>query len=375
MTHDQVHLQWEQPEVARRFRSGVSLHSHTMHSKESLSFLKIVLHCNSLLSGIFTPLERRYERCFGKAVDYSRGYWTPPLPAANALEVERNQIRGLGLEPLVSLTDHDTLEAPTMLHVLDKSSEVPFSVEWTVPFGSAIFHIGVHNLPPARSRAFMETFQQFTAAPNDDLLGDILRELHRIPEVLIVLNHPFGDPTCIGPQQQEETVRRFLSRYEGTIHALELNGMYTWADNLNVRALARELGLPPISGGDRHACGPNVNLNLTNAATFSEFVDEIRDGQSTIVYMPQYRVSRRERYVESIWEVMKDHPNLPGRERWSDRVFYYMPDRGYQPLSVLWPHGGPPVVRYFFAILRLTMKERVRPALRLALTMGEEPSV
>lgn len=375
MTHDHVYLQWEEPQVAKRFRTGVSLHSHTMHSKESLSFLKTVLHCNSLLSRFFIPLEQRYERAFGMPIDYSRGYWTPPLPAPNALEVESNQIRGLNLAPLVSLTDHDTLDACSMLHVLDKSCEVPFSVEWTAPFGASVFHIGVHNLPPARARGFLDTFHRFTAEPNDDLLGDILQELHSLPEVLIVLNHPFGDPTCIGPQQQEETVCRFLSRYRGFVHALELNGMYTWADNLQVRALARRLGMPPISGGDRHACGPNVNVNFTNAATFSEFVEEIRDGHSTIAYMQQYRMSRRERYVESIWEVMKDYPNIPGRERWSDRVYFCNPRGGVQSLSAAWPHGGPNVVRYFFATLRLIMKQRVRPALRFALTMGEEPSL
>jgi hypothetical protein len=31
-----------------------------------------------------------------------------------------------------------------------------------------------------------------------------------------------------------------------------------------------------ISGGDRHGCEPSAVLNLTNAKTFSEFIDEIR---------------------------------------------------------------------------------------------------
>ena len=54
----------------------------------------------------------------------------------------------LGLAPPVSLTDHDGIEAPITLRILDTFRDLPVSVEWTVPFKETFFHLGVHDLPP-----------------------------------------------------------------------------------------------------------------------------------------------------------------------------------------------------------------------------------
>jgi len=44
--------------------------------------------------------------------------------------VERNQIEEvLGLTGLVSLTDHDTISAPTLLRVVEETSRIPFALE------------------------------------------------------------------------------------------------------------------------------------------------------------------------------------------------------------------------------------------------------
>ena len=48
---------------------------------------------------------------------------------------------------MVSLTDHDDIEAPSTLHVLPEMGDVPISLEWSAPYGPSFFHIGVHNLP------------------------------------------------------------------------------------------------------------------------------------------------------------------------------------------------------------------------------------
>jgi hypothetical protein len=62
-------------------------------------------------------------------VDLVRAYWTPPLTPKLAFEVERNQIEEvLGLTGLVSLTDHDTISAPTLLRVVEETSRIPFAL-------------------------------------------------------------------------------------------------------------------------------------------------------------------------------------------------------------------------------------------------------
>ncbi len=79
--------------------------------------------------GVFRALERRYQAATGRCFDYGRAFWTPPLPAQVALAVERGQIEArLGLEALVSLTDHDSIQASIQLQVLDSAREVPVSL-------------------------------------------------------------------------------------------------------------------------------------------------------------------------------------------------------------------------------------------------------
>ena len=64
------------------------------------------------------------------------------------------------------------------------------------------------------------------------------------------------------------------------MHALEINGFRTWEENRLTIELAREIGLPVVSGGDRHGCQPNTLLNISQSRSFEELVAEIRDGHS-----------------------------------------------------------------------------------------------
>src|SRR5690606_22671198 len=111
--------------------------------------------------------------------------------------------------------------------------------------------------------------------------------------VLIVLNHPLWDEGGISQAAHEESLRRLLTQMHGLIDALELNGLRTWKENLRVMALAEQVGLPLVSGGDRHGHEPNALLNVTRAGTFAEFAEEVREGESHVVVMPQYREGRK----------------------------------------------------------------------------------
>jgi hypothetical protein len=86
-------------------------------------------------------------------VDFWKAYWTPPLPPLAAFRLERKQIENqLDLASLISLTDHDNIEAPMLLRVVPKARRIPVSVEGSVPFRDTVLHLGVHNLPSARGR-------------------------------------------------------------------------------------------------------------------------------------------------------------------------------------------------------------------------------
>ena len=367
MPHTTIDFAWREAQLGGRFRTGVCLHGHTMHSEECLSFLPRYLHQAPGISQIVSGYERGPA-----AVDFSRAWWTPPLSPASALELERRQIAGMGLRPLVSLTDHDNLEAGMSLQVTADAREVPVSVEWTAPYERSILHLGIHNLPAAVARRWMTAMAAYTAAPRESILPEILSELARMPDVLIVLNHPFWLEEGIDEADHRRALARVLRECAGWLHALELNGTRVWSENAKVIDLAREHGRPLISGGDRHACEPSACLNLTNAGSFGEFVAEIRDGHSSVWFMAHYRELMALRVLESARDILKPYPEYPGRERWTDRLFYRGADGIARPLSAIWGDRAPWMLTAAAGVLQLFAATSLRPALRLFLAQRGE---
>lgn len=299
-------------------------------------------------------------------MDFSQAYWTPPLPPKLAFELESNQIEiDLDLMSLVSLTDHDSIGAPTSLRQLPVPVQIPFAVEWSAPFEGAVFHLGVHNLPDSRAHLIMEDLAEFTRNPSAPRLLELLASLHEIPEVLIVFNHPLWDQRCLGNAKFLPLLDMFLGEYADFLHAFELNAMRGWAENKSVIELAAAWQRPVVSGGDRHGCEPSGALNLTNAVSFAEFVDEIRrDHLSHIVFMPQYAEVLGIRFLQTVIDTIRDYPEHPvGSRRWDERVFHMDFQAGYhRPLSVLWK-APPPYLGRIFSVFRMVENTSVRHAL------------
>jgi hypothetical protein len=374
MTPTQFHFYWRDHSAARRFRTAVSLHSHTLHSKESLDFVPRIVRTVPLLRDAVASLERGYERKHRRRIDYAGAYWTPPLPERAALRTERRQIEEtLGLNALVSLTDHDNIDAVAHLHLFEESQSAPVSLEWTVPYGPSFFHLGVHNLPRDASREWMSALAEYTRRPAAERLRELLAALHEIREVLVVLNHPLWDEKGIGAENHWWLLEQFLNAHEAWLHAVEVNGMRPWAENRRVIELARALGYCVLSGGDRHGSDPNTTLNLTNTRTFEEFAEEIRrDRMSDVLIMPQYREPFRLRFAEAIWDIVREYPEQAGRVRWTERAFYRTADGTDAPLASVWAGDGPGVVGVFLKIMRVMSSRRVRSTLRFALQADEE---
>ena len=362
LPQSQISCIWKQPDVAAKYRTAVSLHSHTNQSKESLLFIPAFAEKWPLLRWALNEQIRRSVR----PVDFSQAYWTPPLPPKLAFELESNQIEiDLELMSLVSLTDHDSIGAPTALSQLPDPVRIPFAVEWSVPYDGAVFHLGVHNLPESQAHLIMDDLAAYTANPSGPRLNELLAVLHEFPEVLIVFNHPLWNQHGLKQPAFRNILDRFLQCYAQFLHAFELNAMRGWNENKDVIQLAAAWQRPLISGGDRHGCEPSGALNLTNAASFPDFVDEIRREQlSHIVFMPQYAEVLGIRFMQTVIDTIRDYPDHPvGSRRWDDRVFHMDFQLGYhRPLSALWK-APPPYLGPIFSVFRMVENASVRHAL------------
>ena len=304
-----VHLGRGQ-KLDRLAQVGVSLHCHTLCSQELLDFVPHYANRIPIASYFWRRHMRRYEKTYGKELDFSTGYWTPPLTGPDVFDSEENHLNALGISAIVSITDHDSITASTDNAGVRRWEHAPISMEWTVPFETGFFHLGVHNLPFCSADAISSRLLEYTNAAEEgpsapDKLCDLLRMLNEYPGVLVVFNHPIWDIEMIGQAAHEALLSRFLDEHAFWIHAIEVNGFRSWQENQTAIELARSLALPIVSGGDRQI----------------------------LSYYPEF-------------------PN--GRRDWTDRVHLDFQDgRGVQTLSEAWK-GTKPIWTYpTFAALRL----------------------
>ena len=368
----QLHVYERRDHLPPGFRTAVSLHCHTNHSRELLTFIPHYAARIPVVSRLYRSEMDRYPVVYGKTIDFSRAWWTPPLTARQVFEMETLEVESrLGLPAMVSITDHDEIAAGLWLQALDTQGRIPVSVEWTAPYGKGFFHLGVHNLPPDQASELMREMNAYSQQAESRMeLYDLLARINELPETLIVLNHPLWDVEFMGAQKHAVALGVFLGEYKTWIHALEINGFRPWDENKAVMEMAKDFGLPVVSGGDRHGCRSNAVLNLTRATSFAEFVTEVReDRRSDVLLMPEYRESRVLRTLEVIADVLRHYPSHPqGQRLWTNRVFIDFENKGERPLSDYWKRGGPVWVRAALWGLRTMGSRHVQPALRMALS-------
>jgi hypothetical protein len=354
------------------FTAAVSLHAHTHHSRESLAEVEGYLAQVPLVGHRFVHELQScltQERCVS---DYSRVWWHPPVSPRMVFESESAQIEeSLGLSAFVSVTDHDDVAAGLELQALYAARRAPISFEWTIPFGKGFFHLGLHNLPPESAVTWFLRLSGVTAEPTPEAIGDALADLDAIDDLLIVFNHPHWDLAEVGQAAHVQSVRQFLDCYSDRLHALELNGYRSWQENQSVRPVAAALGLPVISGGDRHGTEPNAILNLTRARSFSEFVAEVRSGVSHVLVMPEYRRHLTTRILSSASDILRLNTACsPGRQKWTDRVSWDT-DGARRTLSSRWPDGGPFCVRAAVGAFTMLTSPMILPVIRIALGLQD----
>ena len=352
--------------------SGVSLHSHTMHSKEYLGRLPGYIDKFPIGGYILQREIGRVHLREGRIFDFNKIYWTPPLSPREADELERQQIEKTGLAALVSLSDHDSIAAGKQLRMLAARADAPISVEWTVPYDHTEFHIGVHNLPPSTADAWMRAFAECTANTRRERVRELLSALREQRNTLVVLNHPYWDAAGIGSAAHRDVLDRFLCDVLPCIHAFELNGMRSRKENREVLLLGEALDVPVISGGDRHGLEPNVVLNVSRAATFEDFVDEIRnERRSEILLMPPFFDPLPLRLLENAYCALCDAPGEFGRGHWMTRIF--IEENGEaRAVSHLAGTRFQSIVEKFRWIMGLVANPVLRPAFRVPFVGYEE---
>ena len=164
---------WREPKAAAGFAAGVSLHSHTNQSKETLDFIAELSTDWGVLQPLMRWLERRSLKYSGIRPDYARSYWTPPLTPRLAFDLERLQIEEkLQMPAMVSHhrpRRHPGADAAALAWI----RRGRFRFRWSGPcrFGKGAFHLGIHNLPSATGAEWMRRMEAFTADPHGGAAG------------------------------------------------------------------------------------------------------------------------------------------------------------------------------------------------------------
>jgi len=362
-------------ELCGEAKTGISLHCHTLHSKELLDFVPYYADRIPLVSHLWKRSLRRSIEMYGCAPDFGTGYWSPPLTGRQVFDMESASLRSMGLAAMVSISDHDSIHANLEIRKDIDQQRAPISLEWTVPFSGVFFHVGVHNLPDGRAEEITKQLLDYSHSegePDDARLHELFAMLNDCDEVLLVLNHPIWDIEMVGQRKHERELDRFLVGHAKWIHAIEINGFRAWHENEIAIELADRLGLPIVSGGDRHCLQSNTMINVSNAPTFRDFVREIRvDGYSRIVVKPEYKLPLPARQVASIAQILGNFQDFPeGRRLWSDRVYFDANDGlGLKTLTEHWNGRQPLWSRAALGVLAVLSHPLMIPL--IALTVGD----
>jgi predicted metal-dependent phosphoesterase TrpH len=273
----------ECPYPDREFSHAVSLHNHSCHSVERLAALNQVVKL-----AYMRPWSGALQKSFGLGgvsdLNYGEITFNPPYSPEDVYEMEAAAAAKWGFDGVhLAITDHD--EFAGSLALLrgrpDLNGRIALSEELSLWFQGHLFHLGVSHMPES---GVEETHTRMQAAAREKRYDELFETL-AASGCLVVLNHPL-----IAWRKGAEgiPVAELLSRYGWAIHALEINGMRTREENDRVLELARHWRKPVVGGGDSHLLVASSILSLSQAASFKDFVAEVRDGHAVPFVSPDY---------------------------------------------------------------------------------------
>lgn len=273
----------ECPRPDREYDYAVSLHNHSCHSVERLAALNHVVR-----KAFMRPVSGIVQRSFGLGgvpdLNYADVTYNPPYTPEDVYQMEAAGAARWGFDGIhFAITDHDEFAGNVALlrGRPDLNGRIALSEELSLWFEGHLFHLGVCHLPETGAE---QTHAQIQSAARDKRYDELF-EILRATGCLVILNHPL---VAWKPGAPAIPVEGLLSRYGWAIHALEINGMRTREENDAVLTLAREWRKPVVGGGDSHLLVPSSVLSLSRAASFKDFVAEVKEGQAVPFVTPEY---------------------------------------------------------------------------------------
>jgi predicted metal-dependent phosphoesterase TrpH len=273
----------ECPHPDREFGYAVSLHNHSCHSVEKLAALNHVIKL-----GFMRPWSGILQKSFGLGgvadLNYAEITFTPPYTPEDVYKMEAAAAAKWGFHGVhLAITDHDEFAGSLALQRSrpDLNGRIALSEELSLWFHGHLFHLGVCHLP---ERAVEETHTRIQAAARDGRYDELFETLAG-SGCLVVFNHPL---LPWGPEAKIIPATELLSRYGWAIHALEVNGMRPREENDRVLELARQWRKPVVGGGDSHLMVASSVISLSQAATFRDFIAEVKDGHAVPFVTPDY---------------------------------------------------------------------------------------
>ncbi len=273
----------ECPYPDREFGHAVSLHNHSCHSVEKLSALNHVVKRRFM-----RPLSGILQNSFGLGgipdLNYAEVTFNPPYSPEDVYRMEAAAAVKWGFDGVhLAITDHDEFAGSLALMRgrPDLNGRIAISEELSLWFHGHLFHLGVCHLPENGAAA---THAQIQAAARGGRYDELFETL-AASGCLVILNHPL---VAWAPGARTIPASELLSRYGWAIHALEVNGMRAREENDRVLELARQWHKPVVGGGDSHLLVASSVLSLSRAATFKDFIAEVKEGHAVPFVTPDY---------------------------------------------------------------------------------------
>jgi predicted metal-dependent phosphoesterase TrpH len=273
----------ECPYPDREFGHAVSLHNHSCHSVEKLAALNHVVR-----RAFMRPLSGVLQRSFGLGgvtdLNYADVTFNPPYSPEDVYQMEAAAACEWGFNGVhLAITDHDEFAGSLSLMRgrPDLNGRIAISEELSLWFEGHLFHLGICHLPENEVEATHAQIQAAARGKRYDELFEILAA----SGCLVILNHPL---IAWAPGTRTIPAMDLLSRYGWAIHALEVNGMRSRKENNCVLELARQYRKPVVGGGDSHLLVPSSVISLSRAATFKDFIAEVKEGHGVPFVTPNY---------------------------------------------------------------------------------------
>jgi predicted metal-dependent phosphoesterase TrpH len=273
----------ECPHPEREFGYAVSLHNHSCHSVEKLAALNDVIKL-----AFMRPLSGILQKSFGLGgisnLNYADVTFNPPYTPEDVYEMEAAAAAQWGFDGVhIAITDHDEFAGGLDLlrNRPDLNGRVAVSEELSLWFQGHLFHLGVCHLPESGTE---ETHTQIQAAARGGRYDELFETL-AASGCLVIFNHPL---LPWGPEAKIIPATELLTRYGWAIHALEVNGMRPREENDRVLELARQWRKPVVGGGDSHLLVASSVISLSRAATFQDFIAEVKNGHAVPFVTPNY---------------------------------------------------------------------------------------